>query len=473
LQLSKKIFSIPVFFTILLTALFNTDAAGVTPQPDNEKPHLIEVKQAFAYPKNSFLHPLLSPDDKWLLYHRTDIDWSLQKFTDVLFGRVRDIVWKKIFYTRVGRTDKKEVPLPSLKKGNSYRIVGEFKKWSPDGKILAFGVDVDSDTGEGGDRIVLVDFSGNKPVLIESFKSSDSPPVFVLSGKSIFDELLYLNSKQSHLMKRKIGEGSEKAVDFFSGIPEDGRVLNYQIGSDGTIVYSSNVGGNFLIYMTSLAHPSEKSLLSAAIRSTRFAYLIKSKPVFQGYDFTANFDLSPNGRYVVIYLQKLSSKTKRWALLIDLAALKIVDKFSVQENSKLGWSPDGTKLAYVEDTAVQPDPNDPTSVNWPTPHFFIMVLTSGKKTDFGFGVSRRFSWTPDGYHIIYSDKFIREEERDHQTGIFIMRVNDGKEIGQLTRISAARTPYISPSLKYIVWKGINMFRFFVVENPFRPMMINK
>jgi len=125
---------------------------------------------------------------------------------------------------------------------------------------------------------------------------------------------------------------------------------------------------------------------------------------------------------------------------------------------------------FQQESNVDLTPNLP----WPTPpHFFIIDLTTGKKTDFGVGVSRNFSWTPDGNHIIYSGKFIREESMAYQNGIFIMRVDDGKEVGQLTRISADRAPYISPSLKYVLWKGINMHRIFVAENPFRPKMIKK
>lgn len=471
MQPGRNNLSIPVFITLLLSALLNTGAAGVKPLPNNEKPHLVEVEEAFGYPKNSFLHPQLSPDDKWLLYHRTDIDWSRQKISDALFGRVRDIVWKKIFYTRLGRTDKKEVPLPPLKTGSRYRLVGLFKKWSPDGRYLAYSVDVDSDIGEGGDRIVLVDFSGEKPTLIESFESSGLPSVFVLSDRLTFDELLYVNAKRSHLMKRKIGEGSKIAVDFFSGIPEKGRVLDYQLASNGTIVYSSNFGGNYLIYRTSLANPAVKTLLSAPIRRTRYANEIKSKPAFQGDDFTEKFDLSPNGRYLAIYLQQLSGSTKRRVKLIDLSALRVIDELGMQGYTRVGWSPDGTKLGFAEDTTVQPDPNDPTLLIWPNPHFFILDLFTGKRTDFGVGVSNKFSWTPDGRYIIYSDKIIGKKAVVYQTGIFIMRADDGKQIGQLTRISADRAPYISPSLKYVVWKGINMNRIFVAENPFRPIMI--
>jgi Tol biopolymer transport system component len=136
----------------------------------------IDPKQSFGFPKKKFLHPLVSPDDKWVVYHRTDLLWWRMKFSDYLLGRVKDVVWKKIFYSKVGRSDKKVIPLPSLQRGNRYRFVGTHKQWSPDGKILAYSTEVESGSGGG---IVLVDFSKIKPVIIETLPSASYAKFFL------------------------------------------------------------------------------------------------------------------------------------------------------------------------------------------------------------------------------------------------------------------------------------------------------
>lgn len=47
-----------------------------------------------------------------------------------------------------------------------------------------------------------------------------------------------------------------------------------------------------------------------------------------------------------------------------------------------------------------------------------------------------------------------------------MTFSCGNEIGQLTKIDAISTLYMTNSLKYVVWQASDMDTFFIVENPF-------
>jgi len=56
-----------------------------------------------------------------------------------------------------------------------------------------------------------------------------------------------------------------------------------------------------------------------------------------------------------------------------------------------------------------------------------------------------------------------------------MRLSDGKNVGRLTAINVYPNSeiYISPSYKYIIWQGLNIDSFFIVESPFKDVMLEK
>jgi hypothetical protein len=99
-----------------------------------------------------------------------------------------------------------------------------------------------------------------------------------------------------------------------------------------------------------------------------------------------------------------------------------------------------------------------------------MEFSTGAVQDYGLGVSREFHWTPDSRHILYSNKYAHESLGIFTTGIFLLRMRDGRELGRLTRISAHLTLEMSSSGNFIFWQATNMDTFFVVTNPFRSEM---
>jgi len=445
--------------------------------PQEQKEIPIAIEQSFGFPTQKYIHPLVSPDEKWLIYHRTDVDWNLKTVSGFLFGDVDDIVWKKIFYSKVGRCDKEVVPLPRLKTGQNYRQVGMCEKWSPDGKFLAFFVDIDAKDESGGNYIVLVDFSGPRPILIESFRASDDSNIDFWSP----DEILYIDEHNKGMLRKKIGGEAIKVIDFQDGKRDKGHVYYYQLSSDGTLIYNYRYFGNS-IYTTNLSAPSHFTLLFSdekepARRSKddlrAHSNDMRQNPVFQDKPIPKDFTISPDGKYAAFYYPPGSETSTQRVSLVLLGTSLTVNEFYIAEGSRVRWSPSGAKLAYIEGTSVQNKDSDNASQRiWPNPRFFVLDTMAMKRKDYGIGVTENFGWTPDGKHIIYSMKYAHPSIGAYKNGIFIMRVSDGKEIGRLSRISA--TPgdsgTLTPSGRYVFWQALNIHAFFLVENPFRREM---
>ena len=125
--------------------------------------NLIEFNESFRFPEKGFYHPLISPDDKWLIYlHEPSQRGASQRNVNLM--------WKQLFYSGVGNSEKKLVPLFPANEKHEIEDVGYYLEWSSDGKILALSARIDND-----ERIVLVDFSGTNPRPLESFKGKKKP----------------------------------------------------------------------------------------------------------------------------------------------------------------------------------------------------------------------------------------------------------------------------------------------------------
>jgi hypothetical protein len=232
-------------------------------------------------------------------------------------------------------------------------------------------------------------------------------------------------------------------------------VSSFQIASDGTLLYSTGDYSTMSLYLANIQKTSPGTRIFQALR-------------------IAAFDLSPDGGFALLY-DLYSDQNNRTAMLANLRTHQILNKWSIGTDSFLRarWSPGGTKLAYLEKTFPQKSKEDPSKAVWPNPHFFILDIGSGNVRDYGVGVSEDFNWTPDSRHILYTLKYKHESLGMYENGIFIMRVEDGKELGQLSKVSAHLNLNMSPSCRYIVWQALDMDTFFVAENPFRSTMLQK
>ena len=379
---------------------------------------MVGPRESFKFPEKGFIHPILSPDDKWLIYQRTEK------------------VWEELYYTELGKRYEKTVPVCQPGEEKSIRRVG-IGKWSPDGKV--FAVQTES---EDAKQLVLVDFSGEQPFFMETLDSVAYLDSFYWSSEGF---IVYMG-KPGTMMKKF----PRKHPDRF--VLSTANAVSFQIASDGTLLYS-------------IGDYSERSLYLANIR--------KASPgarIFPSLKIAA-FDLSPGGGYALLY-DLYSDQNNRTAMLANLQTLQILNRWGIGTDHWLRarWSADGSQFAYLEKTIPQKSKDDPSKTVWPNPHFFILDLKTGKTRDYGIGVSQEFNWTPDGRHIIYSMKYAHESLGMYHNGIFIMRVSDGKEVGQLTKVNAHMILTMSPSCKYIVWEALNMGTFFVAENPFRSRM---
>jgi len=410
---------------------FTTNQSVPSSKPPRLKsPRLITEKESFRFPERCFHHSSLSPDDKWLCYSRMPCaSRSVKEWEN------------EILYTRVGNFDEKTVPFSA--DDEKRNVVGAYNhtQWSPDGKILAVHYRTETDY----EWIGLVDFSGNSPRHIESFRSPG--PLYWLSERAF----LFL-SESGMITRKKPGEKPDATLP-------PGRVQKFMVASDGTILYTDY---DQSVYLTSMALPGHR--IELYHRPT-------SKTRSKGsLELSTNYNIAPKGDYAVFYLDKDKPFDKEMGALVDLKRMQIIDRFPIKRWPNNGrWSPDGTKLAYLEDTAVEIDNKNQSRMIKAERHFFILDLESQQRKDYGVNISDCFNWTPDGNHIIYN-----EWVSHYFDGIKIMRISDGKKIGQLTaKVFPDSKIYVSPSNKYISWDDWDHSTFFVVENPFRDIMKNK
>lgn len=382
---------------------------------------LIDITRSFRYPTKRFLNPSVSPDDKWLIYNKLET------------------ARKELFYTRLGRHDGNPVPLyPSGSKRKMDRV-GENREWSPDGTILAISALMEDDA-----RIILIDFSGEKPQFMDSFRSKNSEGQYRWASDGA---LVYLD-EYANIMKKRPGNKPERVVYFRSSHSATGGADGFDLASNNVLIYRSGKR----VYSADLSKPGSSSL------------------ILTGEDLYG-MSISPNGRYALLIFSKEVKRNSRVSI-IDLESHEKID--IPQKILRAAWSPDGTKMAYAEYTSPEKDKSDPEKVVWENPHFYIVDLTTKRIRDYNYGVSKDFNWTPDGEHIIYSTKSAHPYLKFYENGIFIIRISDGREIGQINKINANSPPVISPSGKYIIWKGFNMETFFVSSNPLpSEMFVNK
>jgi dipeptidyl aminopeptidase/acylaminoacyl peptidase len=331
-----------------------------------------------------------------------------------------------------------------LKDNCKYEVVGGQKRWSPDGKILAFSIDANCD-----DFIIWLDFSDKSPQIVEVLKTG-SNGVFTWSHTGVF---IYLD-EFGNIIKKNPGGKPEKVVYFRSSYSQRGGTDNFQVSKNNVVLYKTgpnrygkqpNYSDIYLSSLDTSTHSAEK-VVSA--------------------EYLGRVILSPNGRFALLQFNYFNrdGKESGESKIVDLTTGEMIVNLPMIKAS--AWSPDGNMLAFLEKTSPEKRKDDPSKVVWWNPHFYIYDLTTGQTKDYGYGVSDIFSWSPNGKHILYSMKYDHPSLGIYKPGIFIMSISDGKDIGRLSKISASDEPYISPSGKYIVWDVLNDDTFFVVENPY-------
>jgi hypothetical protein len=396
-------------------------AAGESGAEKQTGAGLVTIKDSFRFPKKGFQDAVLSPDDRWLIYQENES------------------LYEKLYCTEVGKEDATLVPFHPPGKKASARLEGP-GDWSPDGKTLAIPVRSDS-----GKWIALVDFRTNPPSFMGSYAAGDIHGSHIQWSSE--GEIFYF------------GEGS--IVRLWPGgqpqmlLPMGGGTPHFQVAQDGTVLFLDGHFKNTSLFLANYKKPL------AATRT--FSDLL-----------IADFDLSPTGEYALLK-DCTTDQLNQVVMLANLKTLEILNSRPIYSQPVLHakWSPDGSKLAYLEVTVPHQTQTDPPENVWMTPHFFILDLKTGQSRDYGFGVSEDFSWTPDGKHILYTMKHLHESLGMHQNGIFIMRVEDGKELGRLTAVSAHLHLAMSPSCRYIVWQALGLDTFFIAQNPLRKEMLGQ
>jgi len=314
------------------------------------------------------------------------------------------------------------LPLPRKKLNR----VGDRIDWSQDGRFLALSAQIDDN-----DSIILIDFSGSKPRLLEYFEAEE---IFHWTVENV---LLYSHNS-GNIMKKVPGMDPEKAVSFGKGQ----RAYDFQLADNGTVLFILGSIPSWKVYKTNLQNPEHRTL------------------IFES-EMTPEFIISGDGQFALVSTRKLE-KPDCWSTKLYDLNTNVINLELATHIRNARFSPDGSKLAYKE--LYEPSKHKITK-----PHFFVLDLKTKHAHDYGYGIDQHFNWTPDGNHIIYSMKCIHESGV-YEHGIFVMRISDGKEVAKLSSISSDPAPTMSRSGKYIIWQGSDSWEgpvdtFFVVRNP--------
>ena len=296
-----------------------------------------------------------------------------------------------------------------------------------------------------GKQIAIVDFGSDKPAFVESFQSEDRYFDWSSKGEIVYSVRI---KRISHLMKKMPRHQAEEIA------VSEAREIEFDIADDGTILFCKEGPGKTSYYVLNL----QQSFPPAMVFSNPHTYAIS---------------LSPDSQYALFGVFHPNTE-ERSLQLLDLRTRKMIKELPAGKNDPLieaKWSPDGTKLAYLEKVYPMDKGDRSADTAWMNPHFFILDMATEKTQDFGVGVSNKFNWTPDSKHIIYSSKFMDPSLDIRKTGIYLIRISDGKEIAQLTRFDASHAIFVTPSLYYIAWDSSELDTFFVVKNPFKAQMM--
>jgi Tol biopolymer transport system component len=298
----------------------------------------LTLDNAFRFPEKGNIHPLLSPDGRWIVFQQEGEQGA---------------AW---YWTPADKSEKN--PLPLAKKKAPAKASSNRAYWSGSGGMLAVVAVIDD-----REMVVLLDFSGPAPRFVASFPAENPEfPVWVDSG-----QFLYLTSFPGKVM---IADSKGKVNVYMGHISMTGdRGLHFfQATRGGTILYFAGDG----IYLRSV----DRRVISEKV--------YESQKVMK-------FSLSPNGKFALLYDE---SQEKGRALLFDLEARKVNKTLPMPSASQ--WSPDGMRLAFL---GKLPAPNDDSPVD---EHFFVLDAASGRERDLGAGVGEFFSWMPGGKQFVFS-----------------------------------------------------------------------
>lgn len=217
----------------LLSFKTNAPVSKPSVSSSESKPsQIVRRTDSFRYPQGGFVHPSLSPDEKWLLYFRDKT------------------VWEKLYAAKPKNSDSELVamfsesmlvPVPEREKHETVTV--GMPSWSYDGKTVAINAEFDFRK-----RLALIDFPGDEPRFIEYIMTNGSFSEGHYWNKD--GELIYL-MEDKYIMKKKPGKPPESILTA-EGIEE------FRIASDGTILYSvGNRKPSFFI--SSLKNPSVKT----------------------------------------------------------------------------------------------------------------------------------------------------------------------------------------------------------------------
>ena len=249
----------------------------------------IEAGRSFLFPKKGYLHPALSPNEKWIVYQMTNN-------------------FDELYYSSTSNFQEQRVPLDAARNASTRRNVGG-ASWSPDGSLLAVSVGDDS-----GQDIALVDFSSSEPKLTDRFRSNGSTPAWTADAT-----LLYLD-ELGNIMRKVRSSTAEVIVPLRKSFAEAGGAERIFADRQGTILYTIRGTGSRGIYRIPIGSRSMPARFAA---EETVIYAI----------------MSPDGIHVFL-------KSAEKSAIMDHRNGEMVTRLPGVEYA--AWSPEGKRLAYLE-----------------------------------------------------------------------------------------------------------------------------
>jgi dipeptidyl aminopeptidase/acylaminoacyl peptidase len=327
-----------------------------------------------------------------------------------------------------------ELAIANLSDGKMRRVLSGDQAllsptYSPCGTRIAYQADFE---GNEDYDVFVIDASGKNPRKITDSVADNENPEFSPDGKRI-----------AFVSNRKDDMENLYVVDSYGGEPsrltnEELPVREFAWSPDGrTIAYGTGISDGDYISIVNMANGKTRRILSK--KNVDYGiWGMGAKPIQWSNDGTKLMFVSNEYDSNDVGVLDLSTRRQRW--LVRSAN----DKYSPL------WSPDGSKLAYLE---VQ-DPN-----------IVIKVKEKGRtrivspKT----GVSRSLHWLPDGSGMVFiNGSSVRPEE------MFLVRRSNPKRLTKFQSIDLPTHAFAQPRLvKYRSFDGrrISAMLFVPKEGP--------
>jgi Tol biopolymer transport system component len=315
--------------------------------------------------------------------------------------------------TRISTAGGDPVSITKAKEGDH-----RFPTFLPDGRHVLFYLQAVG-AGENGGLYVAALDSGE----IKLVAKSETSGVYAAPGVVLFVRGGSLVAQHFDLATLTVtGEPVLLAEHVESGVFAG--VLSYSVSTTGVLAYGLGSGRSDIYALTWLdRHGKELGVVGEA----------------QNY---IGFDLSPDGKSVVVHRHEQGTGGDLWVIDIARSATSRLTFDALQDNSAPVWSADGKRVAYASLRQGRFE--------------IVSKPTSGATTETPLlranGSAAPGGWSPDGKYLVYeaADPAV---SGGNAIDIGLVTIDGGKQTPLLTSRFEERTPRISPDGRWLAYES--------------------